>query len=235
MAGLLSIVGQQVQLTITAKEGHKIQEILTKFNIEELEKSKKFRVTFGDIQSEEGRDVPFIVELPAMDGTTSSEPVEIATVSLKYFNVFTNKMDSSEAPLTVRRVAAEEAAGQENCPLILANVYRVTAVQIMQQAAKFAESGLYDKGRSILTECLNEIKGSVVANNPEIMLLINSIQDSINSMVSKNSYDSRGGYMINQCMHSLAMQRNNNISNQYADVSYENSSRKAMKSKWNKK
>merc|ERR1712063_65008 len=63
LGGLLSVVAQNLVLTLEAQGDVEIQEIYTEYSKTEVTPKKKIRIQLADIQSEESRDIPLVLSL----------------------------------------------------------------------------------------------------------------------------------------------------------------------------
>jgi len=85
LGGLLSVVSQNITLTIEMKNDCKIEKSLSSFKTKEVEKYKKLEINLGDLLSEEKRDILFKLKIPKID--KENKNFDVCKVSLSYLNV----------------------------------------------------------------------------------------------------------------------------------------------------
>lgn len=88
LGGLLSVVGQNIDVAFEATNGATIKKLKTKFKVTEKVAGKSYTVTVGDIQSEEEKDLLCEISLSKadsdVDGKFCGRFVNLARVYFPY-------------------------------------------------------------------------------------------------------------------------------------------------------
>ena len=101
LGGLLSVVGQNMTLTIEAQSRCTLGTVHYKNKPQMGSDNKKCVVSLGDLQSEEERDIVIPINLEALETECLAQP--LIKVTLSYFNVITTLMQTATAELAVDR------------------------------------------------------------------------------------------------------------------------------------
>lgn len=73
LGGLLSVVGQNINVAFEAANGATIKKLKTKFKVTEKTAGTSYTVTVGDIQSEEEKDLLCEISIPKVEGDVAGK------------------------------------------------------------------------------------------------------------------------------------------------------------------
>ena len=134
LGGLLSVVGQNVMLTIEAQP-HCTLGTVHYVNTPKIEADgKKCVVSLGDLQSEEKRDIIISVNLEALETECMAQPM--IKVTLSYFNIITRLIKTTAVDLAVDR---KSVAGLEPNEAVSIHLQRIQVAKALQEAKKIAQ------------------------------------------------------------------------------------------------
>jgi len=132
IGGLVSVVAQDIVMTVETLGGAKITKTWTKFRSNQ--QVHKSDVMIGDIQSEEQKDILFHIKVPKIQAP-SDGPVPIAKITLKYLNLQTNRGVSLEATVAIRRPGKGEPVQKSNF-IVDKERNRLLAAESMEEALR---------------------------------------------------------------------------------------------------
>jgi len=222
LGGLLSVVAQNITLTITTKGTTKITKALTTYKTKEIEQSKIFELNIGDMYSEERKDVVFILDLPKLEAESNNH--EIVDVKLSYFNAISKENSKSSQTCSIKR--------PEKCEKLIANYEldkqknRVETTAALDEARALADKNLLSEARDVLNKMVDNIKKSASAEDPFCVALINDLKSLLVTFQDTKSYVSYGNKMVNNMWTSHEYQRSNNQEENSSAQVYENSAKK---------
>ena len=149
--GLLSTVGQNINLLVELSNGATITEVIAKKTPTYNTNKTSAEVALGDLQFEEERDVLMEIQLPACpDLATEGAILNYASVTLSYFNVITAVMETVTADLPVSR--SDTGKLKTSNPLVDKQKNRIIIIKALEKAKKKADEGKYEEGRQLLLE-----------------------------------------------------------------------------------
>lgn len=73
LGGLLSVVGQNIDVSFEATNGVTIKKLKTKFKVTEKTAGQSYTVTVGDIQSEEEKDLLCEISVPKTESDVAGK------------------------------------------------------------------------------------------------------------------------------------------------------------------
>lgn len=124
LGGLLSVVAQNLSVTLTPVNDAGSLRIMTKYRVKSGPGDAKL-VHFGDLQSEEERDVVVRLRLRAL-AAPRVEAMDMLAVRISYFNVITGAMETAVRVCSVTRPAEAPVRGpvstrflQQRCRLVV--------------------------------------------------------------------------------------------------------------------
>ncbi len=85
LGGLLSVVGQNIDVAFEATNGVTIKKLKTKFKVTEKVAGKSYTVTVGDIQSEEEKDLLCDISLSKSDSDVDGKFFIMHRISICFF------------------------------------------------------------------------------------------------------------------------------------------------------
>jgi len=215
LGGLLSVVAQNIIITIQPLNGIIISNLNTTYKYEE--QNGVITLTIGDIQSEEEKDILFNLKVPSVQ-----EAGELPIIDLKvsYFDVIGSHQVDKSVIFSLNR-------NDNISPTINLAVdrqkNRLIVTDAIAEAKKLGDSGDITSGRQIVNDAMQKLKASATAQDEYIQSLIKDLEDCLASLKDNNSYISRGTYQMSTYYSSHSYQRSN-----YSVQSYSNTTRRAM-------
>jgi len=167
---------------------------MMKKKLQELERQKQFELEeaapgkdtpenlfLGDFYSEEARDVVFYVQLPHI---SQPEPeFKIATVTLNYYNVVTEKHDKVSVPCIVRR-SPEIPVHQTRDFALDMQINRLTAAAAMEEA----QTKDMAQAKQVVSTAIARLKAAISASDPFTQTLIADLEEILGDMKDSSSF-----------------------------------------------
>jgi hypothetical protein len=136
----------------------------------------------GDFYSEETRDVVFYVQLPPHMEPTPE--FNIATVSLHYYNVISERYDKVSTTCSVKRSPEIPVIQTRDFALDL-QINRLTAAAAMEEAQTKTD---LNQAKQVVLSAITRLKNSISANDPFTQSLIADLQEILGDMKDKSSF-----------------------------------------------
>jgi hypothetical protein len=149
LGGLLSTVGQNVFLQITAKNKAQLTKVHHRRAGPLTESATKCEVKLGDIQSEEQRDIVIQVKLPQLK-SPQPDPEVILEAELSYFNAITSMMEKDVTVVRVNRIGEETVVSTTPNPSIDLQRNRVIGADAMKRATELADKNDLEAARAVI-------------------------------------------------------------------------------------
>jgi hypothetical protein len=168
------------------EEQQKLNEIeeQKKLQLEEAAPGKDTpeNLFLGDFYSEETRDVVFYVQLPPHMEPTPE--FNIATVSLHYYNVISERYDKVSTTCSVKRSPEIPVIQTRDFALDL-QINRLTAAAAMEEAQTKTD---LNQAKQVVISAITRLKNSISANDPFTQSLIADLQEILGDMKDKSSF-----------------------------------------------
>jgi len=166
LGGVLSVVAQNIELTIEAVNGAKISKVHHR-NAKTVEEGKIFTVNFADLYGEEQRDVLADVVLPkgrpVVKNLTTPE-AQVVRCRLRYVDLIQARPAEAATVAALLRPAGSLSAakrlatyGPDNAHLELQSL-RLRVASTLELARRQADSGNLSAGRALVTKMQAEVK-----------------------------------------------------------------------------
>jgi len=215
LGGLLSVVAQNIVVSIQPLNGVIISKLNTSYKYEE--QNGLIILTIGDIQSEEEKDIVFNIKLPAVSETAE---IPILNVSVSYFDVIRSQQVDKAVTFNIHR-------NDHISPTINLSVdrqkNRMIVTESISEAKKLGDAGDITGGRKVVNDAILKLKSSATAQDEYIQSLIKDLEDCLSTLRDTTSYTSRGTYQMSSYYSSHSYQRAN-----YSVQSYTNTTRRHM-------
>jgi len=215
LGGLLSVVAQNIVITIQPLNGIIISKFNTTYKHEE--QNGVIILTIGDIQSEEEKDIVFNISLPAVN---EASEIPIMDLRITYFDVIQSHQVDKSVTFSIPR-------NDQTSPTINLAVdrqkNRIIVTEAIAEAKKLGDSGDITSGRKVVNDALEKLKSSPTAQDEYIQSLIKDLEDCLSTLKDKTSYSSRGTYQMASYFSSHSYQRAN-----HSVQSYSNTTRRQM-------
>jgi len=204
LGGLFSVVAQNLVVTLEAQGDVTINEVYTEYSTTEVNPGKKLRIQLADIQSEESRDIPLNLTVPA---TSSECEMTLLKIVLEYFDSITNEVCSHDVTLTIPRVSELSEDQQKLDVEIDGHVNRVQTCAVLKAAKQLGDNNKCEEGRKMLSDQIAKIQESVSADLPLCARLIKDLNVAKEAMVSYQRYVTDGSHRISNFKESHSRQR----------------------------
>jgi len=229
LGGLVSMIGQDLQVKVEALNNVEINKCLSKGLPLRVTKPRKVHtVTIKDLQSEESRDLVFELKLPALGAAKESDP--IVQLSVAYKNVVKDVRETLSNVCSIARIEGSQK-GERNMELDV-QYNRVMAADAMERADELANKGRMEEARKLLSFQVASIQASPSSAQSYSVNLVKDMQTISSNMQNTQQYASRGRKMMKSQYQAQQMQRSAQSSQWASQSCYENRSKKAMKRKF---
>jgi len=202
LGGLLSVVAQNLELTIEAPKGLLLTEVTTNYRKNWVINNTAVKISIPDIYSEEDKDFLCTVNLPPTDTPKQAPLLE---VSLSYTNVLSQKPQYLSESLTVLRVIDPEPA-QIN-PKIDRQRNRIICANAMQEALDAGERSDYKRAVDILQKAERVIITSPSAMDTYCVGLVRQLQDGQREVSNRDQFRNAGQQNLSVATRSHQQQR----------------------------
>jgi len=226
VGGLLSVVGQDVNVTLQGHGGVELVDVLSKFPKTKTMVDGKpvISLNIKDIQSEETKDIVCAVKLPEVAGPMSQD---ILHASCKYTNLVASPPIPSkcETLCAVSRVAGDADFKMEANPEVDKQVNRIKVAETLEEVTRSADKGDLPRARMLMKDRIEFMKASPTYNSAEVQEMKERMTETYETLSSKADYQMHGSKAAKCMSMAYAQQR---YTGKSAGM-YENSRKKKMK------
>jgi len=190
LGGLLSVVAQNITITFQAAEDHIIEKApfsVKSSDVTTTEMPKMCTVRFGDIFSEEKRDMLLDIKLPALKGPTESSTA--IAVKVTYFDVEKSKIVELESSIDFRRPLSAPKDQTEH-PLVISERNRCIYNRAVKLATALADKGDHTAAVKMINDAISSIK--IVDGDDATEGLLDDLKDTLKDISSCHSWSSGG-------------------------------------------
>jgi hypothetical protein len=230
VGGLLSVVAQQIKVTIQGCEGVELLDVITSYPKAHMMVDGKpaIQVTFKDMQSEESRDCMCKVKLPQIEQPTDA--YQLVHAKCEYDNMIVQPPAKAftEIISTVSRPGADDKFEMEVNPEVDKQVNRVHVAAALEEATKTADRGDLETARTKLRGMLDQLQTTVTFQSPEVTEMKERCEESLTYLENKRDYNAFGSKASKVAYSNYQQQR---FVGRSAGL-YENSKKKQMKSSY---
>jgi len=214
IGGLLSVVGQNVTLSIEGVNGATVLGVHTGFKTEKKEDGS-FVVQLGDLQSEEKRDILCKVALPAI---TEASLTQIVKFNLSYFNVLESRQVDYEHYAIMDRPDAVPESVEVN-PIIDQQKNRLLTADVLSRAKQMADANDLVGARDLVTKAKQTINESISGEEPFCKALIADLNECLSGLVDRRQYTTSGTFTMSSKATSHYQQRSTTSTTTYGTQS----------------
>jgi hypothetical protein len=209
LGGLLSVVGQNIKLTVkSTADGYKIKKLCMIRDHTLAADGASLTMSLGDLQSEEQRDVLLQVTLPT-DVAEHADLRTVFTASIDYINLITSAPASATVDIQVSR-PAEVPADRSPDAAMQDAIDRYKATEELAEARRLAEVGRLADARHVLSRGRMRMaeRGhlSAMASN-----LCADMAEVEGDMLDQARWKSKGTYTAASAVQSHNQQRSNRV------------------------
>eukprot|EP01121_Diplochlamys_sp_Union-15-3_P020851 TRINITY_DN8267_c0_g1_i2.p1 TRINITY_DN8267_c0_g1~~TRINITY_DN8267_c0_g1_i2.p1 ORF type:complete len:500 (+),score=81.14 TRINITY_DN8267_c0_g1_i2:100-1500(+) len=218
LGGLLSVVAQNIVLTIEASKSTKIKQVLTHYRTEIESPGAFVKVYIGDLYSEEQKDIMVLVEVTPIDEPKESD--NIVEFNLQYLNVL-GKGQHSE----FQREWVKATRSKQTPPEIIINKpidkqkNRLTAAQALESALKAGKDNDYNSARQHLEVAKSRIQSSSTATDEYCSGLVRQLDQCSQDVKDKKEWKKTGEAKLTSMLTSHTQQRATHVVSSYSTKS----------------
>lgn len=231
LGGILSLYATKVKVTLSAVNGAAIGEVLTEYSLFR-ETATTLSIIIPDMFSDETKDIPFYLHLPAVIGspstntTTSSTSAEtppnvipttptssILCGTLEYFIPVTETVQNCTTTLCLNR--ADLPIKQTPHPEVDKQRNRIAVTEALKSASTLASQSSFEKAQQVLKEAEESISRSCTSHDPSSALLSQDLARARSNVGNRHDYESRGHQYMEQQRESHSKQRATHDSSMY--------------------
>lgn len=155
MESLVSVVGQNLTVTITTENAIAINEILNKYPAREVDKGVE--IFLGDVYQVESKPLALQFSLPAI---AKEGKLDLATIAYSYQKVVDGSIQQHQdsISLTIDVVSAEAAAKVELDGDVTQQASQLRIAKTKEEAIALADWGNYKQAAELLRQAVKELK-----------------------------------------------------------------------------
>jgi hypothetical protein len=202
LGGLMSVIAQNIVLTITAMDDIDINAITTIFPKTEIVPKKQYSLAIGDLFSEEERDILVDIRVPAVSGEVMGQP--LLTSQVKYMNVILESTGRDEVVTCINRTGTELGAISTK---VDEERNRIRTAQALEEAQRLGNQGQLEAARQVLGQCQQAIQASVSAPTPSSAMYMQDLHAVESRMQTEAQYRAEGGHRAMNKATKYHMQR----------------------------
>jgi uncharacterized protein YegL len=227
LAGLMSVVAQNLKLVVTPCESIEVVKVWTKFNCEK--EGTSTIVSIKDLFSEESRDILVILKGGKISGKLNDN-MSLAKFTLTYDNILTGVNDSVNLISTIK-LSNEES--NENSNLILDEQRnRMIMLEELEKANLEAEKGEIENANERINLTRNRLFASPSGKTGYTTGILNDLNNIQQVFANREEYASKGSKIYSEKISSHVAQRCNAVlSDSDSDECDNNENKKDMKEK----
>lgn len=203
LGGLASVIAQNVEVEVS-KGGPDVmvEKVFSGFDVTDEEKGSK-KVCFGDIYSEERKDIVVRLKVPKLDSAKEKDP--LLTVKISYFDAVESEMKTAEINVNVQRVDQLPASRTPDTDVVDQRC-RFEAICALRQATQAADVGDLREALRIVREGKEDLAKNVDLS-PEALHAVTELEQTETFLISQGEYDSLGSKKMRATTHSYMKQR----------------------------
>jgi len=209
LGGLLSVVAQNLDLTLTAGEGVTISELAVTYKYRTVEPGRKFTLRLADIYSEEKRDLVLRLHLPVLQAPATKTTILSAT--LCFINTPTTEKEEATASATIDRPEAATLGGPNASIAVQRN--RICATKAINAALEDGKKGDFTSAQKALTDAAANIKATDAVSQQ----LLADLNDAKGKLANKSTYAGGGAQQMYSVASAHGQQRSNMSSPMYSN------------------
>jgi hypothetical protein len=209
LGGLLSVVAQNIKLTIEINEeeilNYEIEKLISKLKTTESKDiKKKIEIIIGDLYSEEKRDIIFSIKCKKIESMKLN--CKFLTCTLNYFNVINTGLENEVVLPQIDRTENEIEKKIVNVELDKQK-NRLISTEALEVARKQSENKKLEEGRKTLYEAIEKIKNSFTGNDNYSFCLIEDLKQCLETMQDDYQFKSVGTKLMSNYYQSNSNQR----------------------------
>jgi uncharacterized protein YegL len=206
LAGLMSVVAQNLKLVVTPCENVELVKVWTKFTCEK--EGTSTIVSIKDLFSEESRDILVVLKSNKITGN-ENDNIELVKYILTYDNVL---MNVNESIKSVSKIKLNNEESNENPNLILDEQRnRMIMLEELEKANLEAEQGEIEKANERINLTRNRLIGSPSAKTGYTAGILNDLNNIQQVFANKDEYVAKGSKIYADKISAHVAQRCNAV------------------------
>jgi hypothetical protein len=205
LGGLLSIVAQNIKISIQTTEKIEILSSLSSYKAK-FNKNKTFcELNIGDIYSEETRDLVFILKIPGV--LFENLFYNVLEMELSYYNVIERSLKKMKIDGYIKRPCNIQYG--TNLPNVSLDQQRnrIETTKALEISRAKADQGALDEARATLKNMIQKIQFSVSKDTDFSKQLIQDLENLLVKLENKKIYQSEGSKWMHNFEESQRRQR----------------------------
>jgi hypothetical protein len=188
LAGLLTVVVQNLKLTVTRIENESTIQSVSAGNYPQTKEAdgSSVSVSFGDLYAKEVRKTIVDLLLPAIESERGADILEISYSYSTAGRLF----EAPPATLTMRRTGA--GAPETAAPEVQTEEARLKMAKNIKTARTMADAKNLDDARDKLVEAQNELEDILEQTDPLVDLLRTELQQLLKLFKTQEMYEKQG-------------------------------------------
>jgi len=223
LGGLLSVVGQNIAITLKSLGDNDIK-ILNELQIVEKIPKKEYVINFGDIQSEESKDILVEIEIPSTE--LRYDNYNLVEWKIDYFNVL-NLTQKEE--IIVSTIGREYNPPTETDPDVEMQVNRILTIKALKEAEEARQKGNTEEFKQIIEKTVTRIETSNVEGKEKGETYNNYNDQLIHDLKQGITEINQGNEQSYYYMQNVYDMHNHQRSNNKSNVTYITAKKKTKK------
>lgn len=203
LGSLLSIMGQEIKITITALN----MNVKTSYPFTCTPTSAT--ITIPNILFEEHKDILFNCQIP---NNQSNQPIELCSVTGSYRDPSVEHGMNERIIDEVHHIILRGSEQNEPRLDVDRERNRILGISALKDAVAYGEMGELEEARTRLSTTITEIKNSLTATDPGVQIIILDLEMCLERFQDNHTYDTSGYAFAEQQYRSHSFQRSVNTS-----------------------
>eukprot|EP01080_Neovahlkampfia_damariscottae_P003093 gene3093-5263_t len=204
LGGLLSIVAQNIKVSIKVRESFQILSSLSSYKSKISDDNRYCLLQLGDIYSEETRDLIFIIKIPR--SFFQDFNFQVIELVLSYYNVIDRTLQKVQIEGFIKRPIKCSIPNEPN-RLLDQQRNRIETTKALEISRGLADKGSLDEARFTLKKMIAKIECSNSKNDEFSKLLIQDLQSLLIKLENKKVYHNEGSKWMHNFEESQKRQR----------------------------
>lgn len=206
LGGLLSVVAQNIRLTIEASKHTTIKMVDTVYRVLTEDPGKLYRVFIGDLYSEEQKDILCTIQTEALTHETAQE--ELITVEAEWYNVIHSRNEYQTATAVISRpMTLSVDTRQSFNDLIDKQKNRLIAAKALETAVSEGKKDKFNAAQQALQIAKQKILSSRTGADPYCQMLVRHLEQGSQEVKSRDTFEKGGYSMLTTTMNAHYQQR----------------------------
>lgn len=223
LGGLLSVVAQNLTLTVEAAKGTTLVDVQTNFKKTVVTPGSCIKVAIDDIYSEEQKDILCVIKVPKLNAP--ADKYSLADFSLTYNDLLSRQSGFQHMEGTVNRSQQLLAPLPVN-PAVDKQKNRMICTNALQEALNAGQQSKFFHANSVLQVAQKAIMTSPTANDQYCQILVQQLQEGQSDVATQENFRLNQN-RLNTNTTSHAQQRST-----HSTPMYSTTSKRSMKSSY---